>query len=341
VALSPELFKRLSRLNRQMVSDQLTTGDRVGAAAAQPANAEEEAGPRSLEELIPGQERQAWGGRLYVVQRNVVDLYPAAGRTRAPEQHPPRPGAEAGARPGLHSSPAAGTGENDEEDGEGGGADLVARYRRVLFGSRRAVATDDLHEAIRPLAACDPAGLAYLDIETCGLAGEPLFLVGLMWWTQGNLVVEQLLARDYSEERPVLAATWETLGRIGCLVTFNGKAFDVPAIEARSLASGLFDRHEVPQHVDLLAEARRRWKRVLPNCRLQTIGQLVCGRHRGGDIPGSDIPAAYHEFVRSRQADDPVRRIRSLRRIQTILHHNALDLVTMAELVTHILGGHG
>ncbi len=27
----------------------------------------------------------------------------------------------------------------------------------------------------------------------------------------------------------------------------------------------------------------------------------------------------------------------SVRRLQTIMHHNALDLVTMAELVTHLL----
>jgi len=326
VGISPELFKRLSRLNRQMAGGQLTTGDRVAESSAPPDAA---AGPRTLEELIPGQERQASGGTLYVIRRLAADLYPAARRAETHEQQPPQPG----------PPPAAGRGEDDGSAAGGTGLDLEARYRRVIFGSRRAVATEDLHESLRPLAACDPAAVAYLDIETCGLMGEPLFLVGLMRWADDRLVVEQFLARDYSEERPVLAATWEAIGSAACLVTFNGKTFDVPAIEARSLASGLFDRPEVPAHVDLLAEARRRWKRVLPNCRLQTIEQLICGRHRYGDIPGSDIPAAYHDFVRSHRGDDPVSRLRSLRQIQTILHHNALDLVTMAELVAHIFGG--
>ena len=74
-------------------------------------------------------------------------------------------------------------------------------------------------------------------------------------------------------------------------------------------------------------------RRLLGPCRLQTLEALVCGRRRQGDIAGWDIPAAYHEFVRARQADDVVR----LRTIQAILHHNAMGLLTMAELSAHIL----
>jgi hypothetical protein len=106
---------------------------------------------------------------------------------------------------------------------------------------------------------------------------------------------------------------------------------------ARTLACGLFDLPARPDHVDLLPESRRRWRREVPNCRLQTLEALVCGRRRQGDIAGWDIPAAYHEFVRARQADDAVRLRRSLRTIQSILHHNAPDLLTMAELSAHIL----
>jgi uncharacterized protein YprB with RNaseH-like and TPR domain len=186
------------------------------------------------------------------------------------------------------------------------------------------------------LTTGDRASVTYLDIETCGLAGAPLFLIGLMRYEGGTLRVSQLLARDYSEERAVLEAFWRGLRGAGCLVTFNGKTFDVPTIAARSAACGLFGAPEVPAHVDLLHESRRRWKREMPNCRLQTLEERVCGRQRFGDIPGGDIPAAYHEFVRALRSDDAVRRGRSLRRIRTILHHNALGLVTMAELVTHL-----
>ena len=213
----------------------------------------------------------------------------------------------------------------------------MARYRRTFFGAAIRRAPGAIDEALRPLVACDPRQITYLDIETCGLSGVPLFLVGLMRYDDETLLVEQLLARDYSEERAVLAATREALGRTQCLVTFNGKSFDVPFVAMRSTACGLFEAMAVPDHVDLLHASRRRWKRDLPNCRLQTLEQLICGRRRSGDIPGSDIPAAYHEFVRAHQGYDAARRSRGVRCMQTILHHNALDLVTMAELVVAML----
>ncbi|MBE3069946.1 MAG: ribonuclease H-like domain-containing protein [Planctomycetes bacterium] len=307
MALSPELFKRLSRLNRELVRKGLAAESSTGALAPGPASVGPGDAAARLETVIPGEPREAAGGRFYLVRRRAEDF--------APSQ----------AADGGDAPPAA--------------RDLLDLYRRVFFGAGRAMAPDDLHESLRPLVLADPAAVAYLDIETCGLAGEPLFLVGLMRYRQDTLLIEQFLARDYSEERAVLAAAWEVLAETGCLVTFNGKTFDLPTVAARSLACGLFDAPAVPQHVDLLFEARRRWKGVLPNCRLQTIEQLICGRRRAGDIPGGEIPSAYHEFVRSQQADDPVRRVRSLRCLQTILHHNALDLLTMADLVACMLSG--
>ena len=308
MGLSPDLFKRLSRLNRKRLRENLTRGGEVSprdSACQNPV-----AGSESivLEELIPGEQRDAFGGCFYLIRRQAEEL----------------------------SRPAA------ARDGEGPqteGGDLLSRYRRAFFGAGLAASADQFHESIRPLIAAEPPAVTYLDIETCGLAGEPLFLVGLLHYDDGALLIEQFLARDYSEEGPVLAAVWERLATAACLVTYNGKTFDMPFVTARSLACGLFNRPTVPEHVDLLFEARRRWKGLLPNCRLQTVEQFICGRRRAGDIPGGDIPAAYHEFVRASQADDPARRSRSLRRLQTILHHNALDLLTMADLSARILSG--
>jgi len=322
VPLPHDLFKRLSALNRRHLDRHVTTGADLASDAAAPADAARDAardadadGPVTLETLIPGREREARGGRYWHVSRPAADF--------------------------LSPSPDAGAAEGDALDADAGAspASLAERYRHVLCGAGRTVGPDALHESLRPLVTAAPQRLVYLDIETCGLAGEPIFLVGLLGWSAGGLHLAQFLARDYAEEGPMLAGAWQALADADCLVTYNGKTFDVPTLGARSLACGLFDLPPCPEHVDLLPEARRRWKAVLPNCRLQTIEMAVCGRRRRGDVPGADIPAAYHAFVRSRQSAAPRRRGRDLRRLQGILHHNALDLLTLADLVTRLLAG--
>ena len=48
-----------------------------------------------------------------------------------------------------------------------------------------------------------------------------------------------------------------------------------------------------------------------------------------GDIPGREIPAAYHDYVRDGRSPA----------VESILHHNALDLVTLLQLALVFLDG--
>src|SRR3990172_10451992 len=79
-----------------------------------------------------------------------------------------------------------------------------------------------------------PGRSLFLDLETCGFSGAPLFLIGLVRQDRGELVVDQLLARDYTEECAVLQHLWELLPNHQVLVTFNGKSFDWPFMVDRS-----------------------------------------------------------------------------------------------------------
>ena len=205
-------------------------------------------------------------------------------------------------------------------------ADRFTReYREALVGPFPAAAPS--LAPLRGIAAAQRGTVLYLDIETTGLGGSaPLFLVGLMYEEGERLVVDQLFARDYAEEAAVLRHLAALAPRFETLVTFNGIQFDVPYIRSRATVHRV-DFAPPPAHVDLLLVARGYVGGRTPNHRLQTLETHLCGRKRVGDIPGAEIPGAYHEFVRTGNAKD----------VANIIHHNRLDLVTMIQLVTIFL----
>ena len=186
--------------------------------------------------------------------------------------------------------------------------------------------------AERVAAACKaerlcPEEVLFLDLETTGLSMTPVFLIGTMECTCDSFVFRQYLARDYSEEASILSAFSHRLGEARMVVTFNGKSFDVPYLKSRAVATGVKLPHP-RSHLDLLHESRRHFGRRTPNHKLQTLERIICGKCREDDIPGEEIPAAYHEFVRTGNA----------RKIGMILEHNLHDLLTMADLMGKMWG---
>lgn len=183
-----------------------------------------------------------------------------------------------------------------------------------------------VHPDLLSLQAAFPRDVLFMDLETCGFAGSQIFLVGTLYHGEDGLMLDQRFARDYREEVSILEAFWNLAAERPVLATFNGKSFDWPMVCDRSACHRLRQLAAFNLHADLLHHARRAWKLQLPNCRLQTLESRICRRQRGNDIPGSQIPAAYHGFVRDGDA----------RPIRTILYHNAMDLITLAEVAWHL-----
>ncbi len=196
-----------------------------------------------------------------------------------------------------------------------------------IFGDGSTLHDDEsLSSDFRAFLRTHSSRVLYLDIETTGLWATPLFLVGMMSLQENGFRLRQLFAREYCEEAPLLEHLSDFMRDFDCLVTFNGKSFDIPFIRGRAFANRVrfdWNRH----HLDLLHEGRRRYRTRLENCKLQTLEAEICGRRRTGDIPGDQIPDAYHSFVRTGNAY----------RIRNIMYHNGLDLITMAELLLNIL----
>ena len=170
-----------------------------------------------------------------------------------------------------------------------------------------------------------PDDVIFVDIETTGLGSSPLFLIGTMTWNGSEFEVRQYLARDYAEERAAISLFLDDACDKKLLVTFNGKTFDLPYIRVRAAANAIPCAID-SAHFDLLHESRRIWGQALPDCKLQTLERAICRRVRRGDIPGSEIPDAYHAFVRTCDATE----------IVEILKHNLFDLITLADLMTRL-----
>ncbi|GEM_PF-5196615 len=201
-------------------------------------------------------------------------------------------------------SPAA---EQAESAGQGGPLDLELLRQRL------------------------PGGVLFVDLETCGFLGSPVFLVGVVYLGR-EVVGRQYLARDWSEEPAILYQFWKHLRRRGVLVSFNGKSFDWPMLLQRTIyhqpqRHATLQRH-LQEHYDLLYVARRLWGRHLPNCRLKTLERYICGYQRAADdIPGWAIPDAYRRFVTQGETED----------LERIVYHNQMDLLTLVELCCRAL----
>jgi uncharacterized protein YprB with RNaseH-like and TPR domain len=183
-------------------------------------------------------------------------------------------------------------------------------------------------ERFPALAETSVEELLFLDIETMGLSSDgPLFLVGTLYFEGGpDACFEQYLARTEAEEKAVLLHVARH-SRGKTLVTFNGKQFDWPYIRSRTLKHGL--KIGAPgAHFDLLQHARRTWREQVPDCRLQTLELHLCGRERQNDVPSSEVPREYEKFQEIYKATG-----RGAPLMSPILHHNALDVMTMAELL--------
>lgn len=175
------------------------------------------------------------------------------------------------------------------------------------------------------LGGFDLREAAFLDTETTGLTGgtgTAAFLIGLGFVDGDRFRVRQYFMRDYPEEAALLRGLAEDLGRFSHLVTFNGRAFDVPLLESRYRLNRERFPLDSARHLDLLHPARRLWKLRLESCRLQSLEIALLGLRRHGDVPGEEIPQIWFDYLRRRDGRALVR----------VLEHNRVDVVSLAAL---------
>jgi len=211
------------------------------------------------------------------------------------------------------------------------GADVTADAGALLV--RRVVPPVEIpvdRERLASLPGQPPADapLVCLDTETTGLAtaaGTLAFLVGLARWDGSMFQQTQLLLPDHADEPALLAeiARWVTPD--AWLVTYNGRGFDWPLIEARYRLAG----RPAPTHaghLDLLPFVRRVFRHRMDNARLRTVEEELLGVSRVGDVEGWEIPQIYLEVLRG----GPIGPLAG------VVIHNEKDVRSLGLLLAHV-----
>jgi uncharacterized protein YprB with RNaseH-like and TPR domain len=180
------------------------------------------------------------------------------------------------------------------------------------------------------LAGCeyrvsDPERIVFLDTETTGVHGGVgicPFMIGLGFFDGDGFEVVQYFIRDFDEEPSMLLALGDLLQRFELIVTYNGRAFDLPLVENRCVISRLERPFEHMKHLDLLFMARRLWRAGHGSCKLTALEERLLRFARGPDIPGFRIPQAYFNYVQYGNAGE----------LRAIFSHNVFDILSLCAL---------
>lgn len=163
----------------------------------------------------------------------------------------------------------------------------------------------------------------FVDIETLGIFGRPIILIGVGFFKEGRFWIIQYLLRDIDEEAAAIFAFCENIPEDAVLVSFNGRSFDIPYIADRL---SYYSLPPLPDcvHFDLLHTSRRLWKHEVTDCRLSTLENKYLGTHRTDDLPGALVPEWYAMYMRTGNPGPLI----------PIVEHNQKDIYSLATLLS-------
>jgi len=207
---------------------------------------------------------------------------------------------------------------------------LDARYGKISISEGLDISGD-----ILALLSQDPAfkeldlsTALFFDLETTGLSGGTgviPFNIGMGYYRDDKFWVAQYFLGELGEEEQMIQELSRFLADMNfkSVVTYNGKAFDMPLLETRFILYRTpLILSELP-HLDFLFPARNLWKHKYESCRLFYLAREVLMTGRDEDIPSAEIPWRYFQYLKTGNFE----------LIEPILYHNAEDILSLLGVV--------
>lgn len=172
--------------------------------------------------------------------------------------------------------------------------------------------------------------VVFFDTETTGLGtgtSTAAFLIGTGYFEGDKFITKQFLMNDYHQESSMIASLNEILEGHRAVVSYNGKAYDSHIVNSRSIINRLPRLLDEKIHLDLLHSTRRLYKRRLPSCSMSSIEQSIIGVHRVDDIPGSEIPEIFFNYIKYK--DDTM--------LKKVVEHNLQDITSMVAIADTLM----
>jgi uncharacterized protein YprB with RNaseH-like and TPR domain len=159
--------------------------------------------------------------------------------------------------------------------------------------------------------------LIFVDIETLGFHGYPLFLIGVGYFYKNTLMIEQFLARNYDEEASILFLMSEKLKDKKAIVSYNGKSFDIPVIKNRMSHFRIPDKL-IDKHFDIMYFARTAFKDRFSDFKLITLETELLNVVRTDHIPSDYVPSCYNKYIKTKNIGFLI----------PIIEHNKQDIIS-------------
>jgi uncharacterized protein YprB with RNaseH-like and TPR domain len=172
--------------------------------------------------------------------------------------------------------------------------------------------------------------LAVFDIETTGLYAnrDRIILSGILFADGDECTITQYFAERPDDEASVITATIKSLSKADCIMTYNGRSFDMPFLETRARKHGIpMDLKYCSFDLYTIARGYSELKKTLGSLSQKSVENFMSlSDSRDDEINGYQSVQLYERYLASKSHELE----------NKILLHNHDDVVQLYKLLSVI-----